>query len=54
MKKTLGLPLVCGHCPARHYYGVLWAETVPTELVKLNRKSAVCPNCRRPLVPADR
>ena len=46
---TLGLPLRCPKCPAKHYFGVLKGETVPTEMVKFGR-SDVCPNCRTPLI----
>jgi len=47
--KTLGLPLRCPKCPAKHYFGTLKGESVPTLLVKYG-KSDVCPNCKTPLV----
>lgn len=45
---TLGLPLVCPKCPAKHYYGVLKGEAVRTTMVKYGKD--VCPNCRTHLV----
>ena len=46
--KTLGLPLRCPKCPAKHYFGTLKGESVPTILVKYGR-SDICPNCKTQL-----
>lgn len=47
--RTLGLPIWCPKCPAKHYFGTLKGETVPTDLVKYG-KSDVCPNCKTQLI----
>lgn len=49
MGQSRGLPLRCPKCPSKHYYGILKAETVPTETVKIGND--VCPNCRTRLEP---
>jgi len=49
---TLGLPLRCPKCPAKHYFGSLKGESVPTSLVKYG-KADVCPNCKTPLVSSN-
>jgi hypothetical protein len=62
MSQTLGLPITCPKCPSKHYFGVLWAVTVPTEMVRLGKatyhkeaaRTTVCHNCHTPLVPGGK